>query len=134
MLLQFNLLWDSSAMAFVGRILVPFVSVVAGVAQKPTKEESPKCLHRKDYFPTEALSVPVCACASVCCVCTVVAVISVQSLCLHGLLPCVTQFSGCCYSLDFSKGPYVEKILYAFSICFIMFMFYKNFMASLAHL
>lgn len=39
MLLQ-NLLWDS-VMAFAGRILVPFVSVVAGVAQK-AYERSPQ--------------------------------------------------------------------------------------------
>lgn len=84
-------------------------------------------------FPNTSSKCP-CVCLCVVCVCTVVAVIPVQSLCLHGFLPCVTQFSGSCYSLDFSKGPYVEKILYAFSICFIMFMFYNNFMASLAPL
>lgn len=45
MLLQLNLLWDSSVMAFVGRILVPFVSVVAGVAQKAYVRGVPKkCL------------------------------------------------------------------------------------------
>lgn len=79
-----------------------------------------------------------CPCASVCvcvwCVRTVVAVIPVQSLCLHGFLPCVAQFSGCCYSLDFSKGPYVEKIFYAFSVCFVMFMLYNKFMLPWLHL
>lgn len=126
MLLQLNLLWDSSVMASVARILVPFVSVVAGVAQKAYERGVPKNVYTIKTISQQKLYVSPFVFVRLCVVCvrvcTVVAVIPVQSLCLHGLLPCVTQFSGCCYSLDFSKGPYVEKIFYAFSICFIMFV------------
>lgn len=68
MLLQ-NLLWDS-VMAFAGRILVPFVSVVAGVAQKAYERGVPKMFTPLRLFPNRSSKCPrasVCVC--VWCVC-----------------------------------------------------------------
>lgn len=54
MLLQLNQLWDSSVMAFVSRILVPFVSVVAGIAQS-LRKRSPQNVYTIRTIPQQKL-------------------------------------------------------------------------------
>lgn len=65
MLLQ-NSLWDS-VMAFDGRILVPFVSVVAGVAQKAYERGVPKMFTPLRLFPNRSSKCPVRLCVCVVC-------------------------------------------------------------------